>query len=148
MFVRSLRGNQANLLGSSLFLYLAHLLWQRNRKRQEISSLYQPLSAQGSATYRDAQGRQHNFDVAASEGDAAAHGGRRQGPYRDRDTDRYGDSNWDRDRDRAGQQNHGSGVWDEESLRGSVDSPMERSKEPVFDLGDDDGDEPPESGRD
>lgn len=51
--------NQANLLGSALFLYLAHLLALRQRRRTEISSVYQPLS--DSSTYRDAQGREHAF---------------------------------------------------------------------------------------
>ncbi|KAK4688274.1 hypothetical protein P7C73_g1832, partial [Tremellales sp. Uapishka_1] len=52
----------ANLLGSLTFLYLAHLLYQRSRRRSELSTLYQPISVQSSATYRDAQGRQHPFN--------------------------------------------------------------------------------------
>jgi hypothetical protein len=36
---------QANLLGSSLSLYLAHTLKQKNRRRYEISRLYQPISS-------------------------------------------------------------------------------------------------------
>lgn len=51
----------ANLLGASLFLYLANFVYRRNRRRSEISSLYQPLS---SSTYRDAQGRTHTFGGA------------------------------------------------------------------------------------
>lgn len=50
---------QANLLGSTVFLYLAHLLSQRQRRRNELSALYQPLS--DSSTYRDARGREHAF---------------------------------------------------------------------------------------
>jgi hypothetical protein len=53
----------SNLLGSTLFLYLAHLLHQRHRRKSEISSLYQPLS---SASYRDAQGREHLFSPSGS----------------------------------------------------------------------------------
>ncbi|ODN82729.1 hypothetical protein L202_01013 [Cryptococcus amylolentus CBS 6039] len=56
----------SNLLGSSLFLYLAHLAHLRHLKKQEILSLYQPLSAGGVGRYRDAQGREHRFEGAAS----------------------------------------------------------------------------------
>ncbi|EIW69825.1 hypothetical protein TREMEDRAFT_17930, partial [Tremella mesenterica DSM 1558] len=51
--------SQANLLGSTLFLYLAHILHRRSRRRSERQALYQPLD---SSTYRDAQGREHTFD--------------------------------------------------------------------------------------
>lgn len=53
--------NQANLTGSTLFLYLAHLLSSRQRRRNELSSVYQPLD---SSTYRDARGREHAFGDA------------------------------------------------------------------------------------
>ncbi|WVO17545.1 hypothetical protein L204_105240 [Cryptococcus depauperatus] len=56
----------SNLLGSSLFLYFAHLAYQQHLKRQEIHSLYEPLSAQGAGRYRDAQGREHAFDAPTS----------------------------------------------------------------------------------
>ena len=52
---------QANLTGSTLFLYLAHLLSSRQQRRSELSSVYQPLD---SSTYRDARGREHAFDDA------------------------------------------------------------------------------------
>lgn len=52
--------HQANLLGSTLFLYLAHLLAKRHRRRTELSTLYQPLS--DSSIYRDARGREHAFE--------------------------------------------------------------------------------------
>ncbi|WVR08467.1 hypothetical protein IAU60_005522 [Kwoniella sp. DSM 27419] len=51
----------ANLLGSTVFLYLAHLADKRHQRRLELSSLYQPLSEHSSSTYRDAQGRSHAF---------------------------------------------------------------------------------------
>jgi hypothetical protein len=51
---------QANLLGSTLFLYLAHLLSNRQRRRNELSSVYQPLA--DSTTYRDSRGREHAFN--------------------------------------------------------------------------------------
>jgi len=60
----------ANLLGSTLFLYLAILLRKRARRRAEISELYQPLSAHEGASYRDAQGRTHAFGSAAAAGAA------------------------------------------------------------------------------
>ncbi|WVQ70524.1 hypothetical protein IAR50_000043 [Cryptococcus sp. DSM 104548] len=68
----------SNLLGSSLFLYLAHLAHLRHLKKQEILSLYQPLSAGGAGRYRDAQGREHRFEGAASSPvqDTARPGGR------------------------------------------------------------------------
>lgn len=69
---------KANLLGSTTFLYLAHLLHLRSRKRRELFTLYQPLSVQSSSTYRDAQGREHAFDPSVS-GPAMA------GPYRHRE---------------------------------------------------------------
>ncbi|GFZ48239.1 hypothetical protein JCM24511_05987 [Saitozyma sp. JCM 24511] len=53
----------ANLLGCTVFLYLAHMLHQRHRRRTEISTLYEPLS---SSTYRDAQGREHAFGDTSS----------------------------------------------------------------------------------
>lgn len=53
----------ANLAGSTVFLYLAHLLHTRARRRSEIADLYQPLP---SHTYRDAQGRTHAFAPAAA----------------------------------------------------------------------------------
>ncbi|WVF68022.1 hypothetical protein IAT40_002784 [Kwoniella sp. CBS 6097] len=52
----------ANLFGSTLFLYLAHLAHKRHLRKLELSSLYQPLSVQSSLTYRDAQGRSHRFN--------------------------------------------------------------------------------------
>ncbi|OCF43657.1 hypothetical protein I317_02549 [Kwoniella heveanensis CBS 569] len=55
----------ANLLGSTLFLYLAHLAHKRHLRKLELSSLYQPLSVQSSQTYRDAQGRSHRFNTNA-----------------------------------------------------------------------------------
>ena len=101
----------ANLLGASLFIYLAHLLHLRSRKRQELSSLYQPLSSHHSSTYRDAQGRQHAFDGArpsSNEGERAQYG-----------------------RDRSS-----SNVWEEESEgRASEEEPRNES---VFDIGDED----------
>ncbi|WOO79485.1 putative protein [Vanrija pseudolonga] len=62
----------ANLLGSTAFLYLAHLLDKRNRRRAELAQLYQPLSASASASYRDAQGRTHAFAPAAAGAAAGA----------------------------------------------------------------------------
>ena len=58
---------QANLLGSTLFLYLAHLLSQRQRRRRELSTLYQPLSGHHSSTYRDARGREHAYEFGNGE---------------------------------------------------------------------------------
>lgn len=57
----------ANLLGATLFTYIAHLMSVRARRRSEIRELYQPLQA---SSYRDAQGRVHLFDrdVEAGEG--------------------------------------------------------------------------------
>lgn len=49
----------ANLLGATLFTYIAHLMSVRARRRSEIRELYQPLQA---SSYRDAQGRVHLFD--------------------------------------------------------------------------------------
>lgn len=114
----------ANLLGASLFIYLAHLLHLRLRKRQELSSLYQPLSAQNAHTYRDAQGRQHAFDVGSPTA-AGGNGREAEGP-------------------RNGQFRHvrqGSNVWEESSeARTSVD---ERDRgETMFELGDDEEEEP------
>ncbi|BEI85560.1 hypothetical protein CcaverHIS002_0509610 [Cutaneotrichosporon cavernicola] len=59
----------ANLLGTTVFLYLAHLLHSRARRRSEIADLYQPLP---SHSYRDAQGRTHAFAPAAAAGGAGA----------------------------------------------------------------------------
>ncbi|TXT06100.1 hypothetical protein VHUM_03573 [Vanrija humicola] len=56
----------ANLLGSTGFLYLAHVLDKRNRRRAELAQLYQPLSASAGASYRDAQGRTHAFAPATA----------------------------------------------------------------------------------
>lgn len=56
----------ANLLGSSLFLYIGVLLRRRARRRSEIAELYQPLSAVQGASYRDAQGRTHAFAPAGA----------------------------------------------------------------------------------
>jgi hypothetical protein len=66
--------NQANLLGCTVFLYLAHMLHQRHQRRTEISTLYEPLS---SSTYRDAQGREHAFGDTSSptRGDGAGGAG-------------------------------------------------------------------------
>ena len=47
----------ANLLGASLFLYLAVLLNRRIRRRQEIALLYQPLGADSSDAHAHAQSR-------------------------------------------------------------------------------------------
>ncbi|GMK54487.1 hypothetical protein CspeluHIS016_0110730 [Cutaneotrichosporon spelunceum] len=58
----------ANLLGATVFLYIAHLLHTRARRRSEIADLYQPLP---SHSYRDAQGRTHAFAPAPG-GDVAA----------------------------------------------------------------------------
>lgn len=54
----------ANLCGSTLFLYAAHVLAQHRRRRNEIAELYTPLSAHAGASYRDAQGRTHAFAPA------------------------------------------------------------------------------------
>lgn len=68
----------ANLLGSALFTYIAHLMSVRARRRSEIRELYQPLQ---SSSYRDAQGRVHLFDrdveagYASDEAEPAAGGG-------------------------------------------------------------------------
>ncbi|ORX41171.1 hypothetical protein BD324DRAFT_678553 [Kockovaella imperatae] len=112
----------ANLLGSSLFLYLAHLLHARSRKRMEISTLYQPLS---SHVYRDAQGRQHTFDASPTSHSPAQPSSVRppspqQGPYR--------------------HQRQGSNVWDEgsEAGRSSVEDLSRDTTRgtKVFDIGD------------
>nr|XP_031860203.1 uncharacterized protein CI109_004335 [Kwoniella shandongensis]KAA5527275.1 hypothetical protein CI109_004335 [Kwoniella shandongensis] len=97
----------ANLFGSTVFLYLAHLAATRIRKRQELSTLYQPLSAQSTSTYRDAQGRQHAFPSSAD--DQASNGGGDMSP----DGGRVG-----------GRGREGSGVWDDDSDlgRGSDDT--------------------------
>lgn len=42
------------------------LLRRRARRRSEIASLYQPLSAYENASYRDAQGRLHAFAPASA----------------------------------------------------------------------------------
>lgn len=104
----------ANLLGASLFIYLAHLLHLRSRKRQELSSLYQPLSSHHTSTYRDAQGRQHAFDGAglSDENDE-------RGPYR--------------------HTRQGSNVWEADSEARTSEERMRG--EAVFDIGDED-DEP------
>ncbi|KAL7422669.1 hypothetical protein Q5752_001960 [Cryptotrichosporon argae] len=52
----------ANLTGSLAFLYLAHTLHRRARRRAELSTLYRPLNA---ASYRDAQGRMHPWDAGS-----------------------------------------------------------------------------------
>jgi len=52
---------QANLLGSSLFFFLAHTLRQRSRKRFEISRLYQPMSTEYNFHSR-AQNRFHDLE--------------------------------------------------------------------------------------
>jgi hypothetical protein len=52
---------QANLLGSSLFFFLAHTLKQRSRKRFEISRLYQPMSTEYNFHSR-AQNRFHDLE--------------------------------------------------------------------------------------
>jgi len=116
----------ANLCGSLIFLYLAHLLHARSRKRQELSSLYQPLSLTGQSTYRDAQGREHTFDPS---GPSSRRGAEREaaGPDTGRNGGPYGNAS----------QKQGSNVWDEESGRGSTESPPIPSG-PVFGLGDDD----------
>ncbi|WVQ85883.1 hypothetical protein IAT38_008051 [Cryptococcus sp. DSM 104549] len=113
----------ANLLGSTLFLYLAHLAYSRHLKRQELSSLYQPLSAQSSATYRDAQGREHAFSSAGggSGGEAGTPltGGAAGGS--------------------GGRERGGSGVWDEESDeggRGSEETARGGGRSAVFGIGD------------
>lgn len=61
----------ANLSGATIFLYLAHLLHTRARRRSEIADLYQPLP---SHSYRDAQGRTHAFAPAAGGAAAGAAG--------------------------------------------------------------------------
>ena len=61
LFSQAQANIQANLTGSTLFLYLAHLLSSRQQRRSELSSVYQPLD---SSTYRDARGREHAFDDA------------------------------------------------------------------------------------
>ena len=117
----------ANLLGCTAFLYAAHLLHIRSRKRLEISSLYQPLSTH---TYRDAQGRQHSFEPS-SPSTPSQHTrqttGRTHGPYR--------------------HQRQGSSVWDEESEAGGQESVEDVSRElskadvpdrTVFDIGEED----------
>jgi hypothetical protein len=104
----------ANLFGSSLFLYAAHLLHLRSRKRQELSSLYQPLSAQNSATYRDAQGRQHAFNGGQPTPEQLRNG-------------RHARS--------------GSNVWEADSEAGN--SGDERNHT-IFGLGDEDDDDQPE----
>ena len=83
----------ANLLGSSLFLYLAVLLNRRIRRRQEIALLYQPLGAASSgdpiqrgayayeydeysedqpATYGDRGGHSNVWDVEDDEDEVDA----------------------------------------------------------------------------
>ena len=61
LFSQAQANIQANLTGSTLFLYFAHLLSSRQQLRSELSSVYQPLD---SSTYRDARGREHAFDDA------------------------------------------------------------------------------------
>jgi hypothetical protein len=103
--------DQANLLGSTLFLYLAHLLSLRQRRRTELSTLYEPLS--DSSTYRDSRGRQHAFGHGDSQ------------PPREAVTGTH--------RARAG-----SNVWDEASDADPTE--MGRRSE-VFEIGGEDDDE-------
>ncbi|KAK8850407.1 hypothetical protein IAR55_004325 [Kwoniella newhampshirensis] len=128
----------ANLLGSTLFLYLAHLAHTRLRKRQELSTLYQPLSAQSSSTYRDAQGRQHAFSATAQEYDEPSNG--------------HGSGAIDAENRESGRGREGSGVWDDESDlgRGSDDTARGGNSGsggyggvsvPVFSIEDDDNDD-------
>jgi hypothetical protein len=67
----------ANLLGSSLFLYLAVLLNRRIRRRQEIALLYQPLgpSSRPGAGARGAYAHEYGeYDIDESDERHAAHG--------------------------------------------------------------------------
>ncbi|WRT70547.1 uncharacterized protein IL334_007545 [Kwoniella shivajii] len=117
----------ANLCGSTLFLYLAHLLHQRNLRKMELSSLYQPLSVHGSSTYRDAQGRQHMFPSSSSVPESASGGQGEEGtPPRENRRER-----------------EGSGVWDEDSDFGRSSQETARGAETntVFELGDYDDDD-------
>nr|XP_018259898.1 uncharacterized protein I303_07970 [Kwoniella dejecticola CBS 10117]OBR82056.1 hypothetical protein I303_07970 [Kwoniella dejecticola CBS 10117] len=139
----------ANLLGSTLFLYLAHLLHQRNIRKMELSSLYQPLNAQTASSYRDAQGRRHQFNNNVDVG-VDVDGNSSDQPPRE---NVYSSTNSNRPRE-------GSGVWDEESdfgrssqdtARGYNDCDNDNGGsrqvgEPsmgsnVFDLGDEDEDD-------
>ncbi|KAK1922952.1 hypothetical protein DB88DRAFT_440618 [Papiliotrema laurentii] len=110
----------ANLVGSALFLYAAHLLHLRFRKRAELSSLYQPLSIHNSSTYRDAQGRQHAFDA-----------GQPLPETPDRGPTRHARS--------------GSNVWEADSdARTSIEDG--RAGQTMFDIGDDEDDHPHQPG--
>nr|XP_019008053.1 uncharacterized protein I206_07221 [Kwoniella pini CBS 10737]OCF46834.1 hypothetical protein I206_07221 [Kwoniella pini CBS 10737] len=60
-FIQSLL--PANLLGSILFLYLANLINKRNILKLELLNLYQPLNNENVSSYRDSQGRIHQFNL-------------------------------------------------------------------------------------
>ncbi|WWC98737.1 hypothetical protein V866_005630 [Kwoniella sp. B9012] len=117
----------ANLLGSTLFLYLAHLAYQRNQRKLELSSLYQPLTEQNSSTYRDAQGRRHQFNVPSAT---------------DADEDQPPREVYSGGVNR---QRQGSNVWDDESDldRSSQDTARGGG---MFQLGEEDDDTPTHNG--
>ncbi|WVW81008.1 hypothetical protein I302_102999 [Kwoniella bestiolae CBS 10118] len=119
----------ANLLGSTLFLYLAHLTHQRNQRKLELSSLYEPLTEQGSSTYRDAQGRRHQFNASSLDEE--------QPPRVDGAV--YGGAG-----NRARQ---GSNVWDDESDQDRSSQDTARGGGGVFELGDEDDESTPVSGK-
>lgn len=105
----------SNLFGSSVFLYLAHLAHKRHLRKQEISSLYEPLSAGGVGRYRDAQGREHAFDMPSSSGGGSSRGGGGRTPrgvsYANAGA---GGDEW--------REQRGTGtIWDEESESESVE---------------------------
>ncbi|OXB39403.1 hypothetical protein J007_00771 [Cryptococcus neoformans] len=103
----------SNLVGSSVFLYLAHLAHNRHLRKQEISSLYEPLSAGGVGRYRDAQGREHAFDVPSSSGGGSGSGGGHTPRGVSYANAGAGGDEW------RGQRGTGT-IWDEESESESV----------------------------
>ncbi|EAL22949.1 hypothetical protein CNBA7170 [Cryptococcus deneoformans B-3501A] len=130
----------ANLIGSSVFLYLAHLAHKRHLRKQEISSLYEPLSAGGVGRYRDAQGREHAFDVPSSSGGGSGSGGGRTPRGVSYANAGAGGDEW------RGQRGRGT-IWDEESEsesvgRGSVETERAGGQKwlaaPVFKIDDED----------
>lgn len=84
---------------------------KRHLRKQEISSLYEPLSAGGVGRYRDAQGREHAFDVPSSSGGGSGGGHTPRGvSYANAGA---GGDEW------RGQRGTGT-IWDEESESESV----------------------------
>ncbi|WWC92138.1 uncharacterized protein L201_007092 [Kwoniella dendrophila CBS 6074] len=130
----------ANLSGSTIFLYFAHLLHKRQIRKLELSNLYQPLNEHNSSTYRDAQGRRHQFNTNT---DIETDQNQNQPPReellysntRERERERQGSEVWnDEDSDTARSS--------QDTARGGVGGNSNNYvTQPVFKLDDDDDDD-------